>query len=157
MDESLAGITTVAEITKLRDQFKGEFQVPICKKCHEKGTCDHMTTAFSWDENGVLAQAQNLGGLYTGLYASCYAMPNMHSHASLTSAMQEEDKKPEEERKEQRRKEGDFSLMNAHVVLLLVLRSQSTLFELGLEQDIDACEKGMADSMGRCGTPHALQ
>src|SRR5437762_2388922 len=97
------GKTTVAQITEFRDKFKGEFQVPVCKKCHKKGTCEHMETAYSWDENGVLAQAQSLGDPYTTLYTSSYAMPNMHAHVSLTSAMQEYDKTSAEERTKQRR------------------------------------------------------
>src|SRR5205814_700014 len=103
------------------------------KKCRKKGTCEHMETAFSWHENGVLAQAQSLGDPYTTLYTSSYAMPNMHAHVSLTSAMQEYDKTSAEERTKQRRQEADFALMNAHPVLLLVIRSQNTLFELRLD------------------------
>jgi len=147
-DEGLAGNTTVAQITASRDEFKGEFQVPVCKKCHGKGTCSHMTTAFSWDEKGVLAQAQALGTSYTNLYMGCYAMPNMHAHVSFTSAMQEYDKKADKERKRQRQQEGDFALINAFAVLLLVIRSQNNLFGLGLEQDIKACEKEWSTAWG---------
>jgi hypothetical protein len=128
-----------------REMVKSEFQVPLCKKCHDKGTCQHMTTAFSWDENGVLAQAQDVGEPYTNFYLGAYGMPNMHAHVSLTSAMQEYDKKPDKERKTQRRHEADYALLNAHAVMLMVIRSQNDLFSLGLEQEIEACDKDWAE------------
>ncbi len=147
-DDKVAGTTTVAQIKQLREMVKPEFQVPICKECYEKGTCQHMTTAFSWDENGVQAQARDVGESYPHFYLGAYALPNMHVHVSLTSAMQQHDKKPDDERKTQRRNEADFALLNAHAVMLLVLRSQNDLFSLGLERDIEACEKDWVEVWG---------
>ncbi|MGH9632041.1 MAG: hypothetical protein ACRD7E_27365 [Bryobacteraceae bacterium] len=115
-----------------------EFQVELCKKCHATGI------AFSWDENGVVAQARDVGEPYTKFYLGAYSIPNMHVHVSLTSAMQEQDKKPDHERTEQRRQEADFALTNAHAVMLMVIRSQNNLFSLDLEKDIEACEKDWA-------------
>ena len=68
-------------------------------------------------------------------------MPNMHIHASLTSAMRESEKKPENERIVQRRKGADLSLLNAHAIILMVIRSQNDLFSLCLEYEIEACEQ----------------
>ncbi len=134
-DKMMAGTTTVAQIKEFREKVKPEFQVEICKKCHA------TDTAFSWDQNGVKAQVQDLGEPYKTFYLSAYAIPNMHVHVSLTSAMREYDKKPDHERAEQRRHEADFALTNAHAVMLMVIRSQNDLFSLDLEQDIEACEK----------------
>ena len=55
--------------------------------------------------------------------------------------MHEHDKKPDEERKAQRRSESDFALQNAHAIILMVIRSQNELFSLGLEDEIEACER----------------
>lgn len=143
-DEMMAGKTSVAQIIELREMVKAEFQIPVCKKCHKKGTCSHVTTAFSWDENGVLAQAQDAGERYKKFYLAAYAMPNMHAHVSLTSAMQVSEKKPDEERTTGRRREADFALLNAHAVMLMVIRSQNDLFSLDLEREIEGCEKEWA-------------
>lgn len=139
-NEAMGGKTTVAQMTEMRDKYKGEFEVPVCKKCAKNGTCTHTETAFSWDPNGVQGQAKALGAEYSNLYMGSYAIPNMHAHASLTSAMQEELKEPKQERDTQRHQAGDFALMSAHAVFLLVIRSQNTLFRLGLEEDLLACE-----------------
>jgi hypothetical protein len=141
-DKVMAGTTTVANIKKFRDMVKHEFQVEVCKRCHATGT------AFSWDERGVLSQAQDLGEPYTKFYLGGYAMPNMQVHVSLTSAMQGHDKEPEEERKQQRCNEADFALLNAHAVILMVIRSQNDLFSLGLEEEIEACEKNWTEAWG---------
>jgi hypothetical protein len=48
---------------------------------------------------------------------------------------------PSENRIEELRDEADFALMNATAMFILALRSQETLFSLGLESELDACEK----------------
>lgn len=83
-DRVMAATTTVAQIKEFREKIKLEFQVEVCKKCHTTGT------AFSWDENGVLAQAKDVGEPCTIFYLNAYTIPNMHVHASLTSAIQEQ-------------------------------------------------------------------
>jgi hypothetical protein len=150
-NDSMAGTTTVEKIKQFREMVKAEFQVPICDKCHKTGACPHMTTASSWDKSGVEAQAKNLGEPYTQFYLGAYAIPNMHVHVSLTSAMHEYDKTPDE-RKEQRRGDSDFAMLTAHAVMLLVIRSQNSFFSLGLELDIDACEKDWSEVWGPTAT-----
>lgn len=125
---------------------KPEFQVEVCKECHA------TATAFSWDEKGVLAQAQDVGEPYTKFYLGAYVMPNMYVHASLASAMQEHEKKPDYERKQLHRIQADFALLNAHAVMLMVIRSQNDLFSLGLEEEIEACEKGCKEVWQPVGT-----
>jgi len=141
---AMAGTTTVAQITEFREDVQCDFRVPVCRKCHKKGTCQHTEIAFSWDENGVHAQAQDVGEPHTKFYLSAYAMPLMHAHVSLTSAMQESNKAPEEDRQRERRKEADVALLTAHAFMLMVIRSQNDLFSLGLELEIEACEKDWA-------------
>jgi hypothetical protein len=140
-DKMMAGQTTVAQIKEFRKNIKSEFEVELCKKCHATGT------AFSWDPNGVVAQALDVGEPYTKFYFGAYAMPNMYVHVSLTSAMRDHDK-PDQERTEHRRREADFALVNAHAVILMVIRSQNNLFALDLEKDIEACEKDWAVVLG---------
>ena len=114
----------------------------MCKECH------HTGTAFSWDEKGVLAQVQDVGDPYGKFYLGSYAMPIMHSHASLTSALQESNKGPEEERVKQRRQEAEFALLNAWAMLLMIVPSQDALFSLGLEAEIEACENEWVEVWG---------
>src|SRR5262249_12267976 len=45
-DRAMSGTTSVAQITEFRGKYKEEFQVPVCKKCFEKGTCSHKNIAF---------------------------------------------------------------------------------------------------------------
>jgi hypothetical protein len=94
----------------------------------------------------VLAQVQDVGDPYGKFYLGSYAMPIMHTHASLTSALQES--RPEEERVKQRRQEAEFALLNAWAVLLMVIHSQDALFSLGLEAEIEACEREWVEVWG---------
>lgn len=134
-DDAMAGKTTVAQIKKSREMVKSKFQVPICRKCHEKGSCEHTQIAFSWDDKGVKDQALDVGKPYTDCFLSAYAKPLLEVHATLASAMQESNEAPEE---------SDTALLNAHAILLMVIRSQNDLFSLGLEPEIEACEKDWA-------------
>jgi len=126
-DKGMDGTTTVAKIKELREKYKSEFKRPV-----------------SWDEKGVLAQAQDVGEPYTTYYLGGYAMPNMNIHASLASAMQEYGEESDEVRKEQRRKQADYALFHAHAIILMVIRSQNDLFSLGLEGEIEACQSEFA-------------
>jgi Family of unknown function (DUF5677) len=116
-DEAMAPKTTVAQIRANREMVKPEFQVEVCRECHRKDT------AFSWDEKGVLAQVQDVGFPYDKLYLGAYTIPNIYVHASLASAFQESDA---------HHHEAEFALISATAVFLLVIRSQNTLFSLGL-------------------------
>jgi hypothetical protein len=131
-DKAMAPKTTAAQIREFREMVKPEFQVEVCKKCH------HVDTAFSWDKRDVLAQVQDVGDLYGHFYLGAYAMPNLHVHATLASVRRDI---PFEERVLDQRREADFALMNAMAVLLMVIRSQNTLFSLALEADVEACER----------------
>ena len=130
-DKAMGGRTTVKEITQLREEFKGDFQVEVCKECHR------MDTAFSWDKKDVLAQARDVGHPFDKFYLGSYAIPNMHVHASLTSAMHGAN--PSDTHADERLDEADFALMNAVQLFIMALRSQNTLFSLGLESDLDVC------------------
>jgi hypothetical protein len=138
-DEAMGKKTTAAQIREFREMVRPEFQVEICKECH------HKDTAFSWDKKDVLAQVQDVGSPYDKFYLGSYTIPNMHVHATLTSAMQEDVKVPPEDRIKQRQAEAEFALMNATAVLLMVIRSQNTLFSLGLEADLETCEQDLGD------------
>jgi Family of unknown function (DUF5677) len=131
-DKAMAPKTSAAQIREFREMVKPEFQVEVCKECHR------TDTAFSWDKRDVLAQVQDVGDPYGHFYLSSYTMPNMHVHATLTSAKRDDSL---EERIKDRRREADFALMNGMAVLLMVIRSQNTLFSLTLESDLEACER----------------
>ena len=41
--------------------------------------------------------------------------------------------------------DGDFALSLATAVFIQVMRAQNTLFELGLESDLDACDRSVIE------------
>src|SRR5438270_751338 len=68
-DEAMASETTADQIRQYREMVKPEFQVEVCRKCHDMGT------AFSWDEKGVLAQVQDIGDPYGKFYSRLLCDP----------------------------------------------------------------------------------
>jgi hypothetical protein len=121
---------TLGEQKKRYEQFKGEFEQTDCKTCNTK------RVAISWDID-IKSMVNKVGSPFDFLYFACYSMANLHVHATLASAFQDE---AVGETAEQRSiRDAEFAVMNAILVFLAVLQSQNNLFQLGLDQDIEAC------------------
>jgi len=123
-------IRPFGDFQKMYDEVKPEFQVTDCKKCGTK------RTAFSWDLD-VPAMVRKIGRPYDSLYIAAYALPNLHIHATLSSAFAREVVvgTPEEKNIDA----AEVSLIHAILILVLVLQSQSEIFSLGLEKETQAC------------------
>jgi hypothetical protein len=75
-------------------------------------------------------------------------MANLHVHATLASAFQDESVGETPEQRSVR--DAEFAVMNAILAFLAVLQSQNNLFQLGLEQDIDTVTR-ITRTCGRIG------
>jgi len=124
-NEAFAPSASVASIRQLYDRFRAEFP----------------GRAASWDV-GLNKMAKALGDPYDKYYLSSYTIPNFHVHATLASAL---DGTPKEIRAERNIQNADFALFNATACLLFVMREQNNLFHLGLEAEIEGCERDVID------------
>ena len=87
----------------------------------------------------------DLGDTYKTFYLGGYALPNLHIHATLANAMKEFNDADQTARFKRQQHEADYALMHATGILALVIRSQNTLFGLGLENDLEQCERDMRE------------
>src|SRR5687767_13424906 len=110
---------SLAEQKKRYEQFKPEFEQTDCKKCKTK------RVAIAWDID-VKSMVDKVGPPFDMLYVGCYALANLHVHATLASAFQDES--PIETSEERNIRDADFAVMNAVLVFLAVLQSQNNLF-----------------------------
>lgn len=120
----------LTECETLHDEVRPEFQVTDCKKCKTK------RLAFAWDVD-LAAMVRALGQPYQSLYMASYAIPNLHVHATATSAFSREPNfgTPEEKNVH----EAEVALIHATLILVLVLNSQSEVFSLELDAETKAC------------------
>ncbi len=128
---------TVEQFRESYQKVKPEFQTILCKKC------GHSGTAFSWDID-LASMVHKVGDSFRRFYLGAYVIPNFVIHATLASAFP--DRPNEEQMAERNRHEAEFALLNATSIFLLVIRSQNGLFSLNLGEDIDICEKDVADT-----------
>jgi len=116
---------------RMYDEVRTEFQVTECKKCKTQ------RLAFSWDTVDFASIVRMLGQPYQSLYMASYAIPNLHIHATATSAFSREPNVGTPEEKNIH--EAEVALIHATLILVLVLNSQSEVFSLGLDAETKAC------------------
>jgi hypothetical protein len=73
-------------------------------------------------------------------FLNAYAMPTRHIHATMTSGFDGQDREAPAAI-QNRRRECDLTLYTATSLFLLVMRMQNKIFCLGLDAELDACEK----------------
>jgi hypothetical protein len=128
---------SIAKVTERRNEVIEEFKVKDCEVCG-------VVAPMSWDTHSVGAMAKKAGDLYKALYLGGYAMPNLHVHATLTSAVRLEGL--DDKAAAIVRKRTAYSNMGqASAIMLLVLKEQNELFKLGLEDELEAAEKAIAE------------
>jgi hypothetical protein len=136
-NERMPPENSITSITERRDKVKDEFKVKEC------GVCG-MKAPMSWDKLSVEAMAKKAGDLYKALYLGGYALPNLHVHATLTSAVYLEGA-DETCAAGVRKYEAYSNMGQAAAIMLLVLKEQNALFKLGLDKELEAAEKAFAE------------
>ncbi len=128
---------SVAKITERRNEVKDEFKVEECEVCG-------MEAPMSWDKLSIGAMAKKAGPLYKAFYLGGYAIPNLHVHATLVSAVYLEGA-DEKTATAVRKYEAYSNMGQASAIVLFVLQEQNELFKLGLERELEAAEKAIAE------------
>jgi hypothetical protein len=120
----------LTEYQRMLDEVRPEFLVTDCKKCKTK------QLAFSWDID-LASMVRSLGQPYQSLYMAAYALPNLHVHATATSAFSHEPNFGTLE--EKNIDEAEVALIHATLILVLVLNTQSEVFSISLDADTKVC------------------
>jgi hypothetical protein len=84
-----------------------------------------------------------VGAPYDMYYLLAYTKANFEIHATLASALRE-DNKDQVARQAQRHRQADTALFCAAMLVVEVVRSQNTLFSLDLNDEIQVAEEAMA-------------
>ena len=121
----------LVEYRRMYNEVRPEFLVTDCKKCKTQ------RVAFSWDELDFASMVRALGKPYQDLYMAAYAIPNLHIHATATSAFSREPNVGTPEDKNIH--EAEVALIHATLIFVLVVNSQSETFSLGLDAETKAC------------------
>lgn len=127
------GSTNAAEIRRLREEVKHEFETKLCD-CGRKGI------AITWDID-FTSMALKVGDPYDKLYVPCYIIPNFHVHATAASIIHVHDA---DIRDFQNQRNAESALLNGATMLMLAAQSQNILFNLDLEAEIRMCDEVFA-------------
>jgi|SRR5579863_3291395 len=123
----------------MRSRFKAveeDFKQTNCNKCKTK------RLAITWDLD-VASMVHKVGEPYDKYYLGAYTNANLEIHATLASALRE-DNKDKDARRTQRREKADYALFCSAMLLVEVIRSQNTLFALKLDEELQATEDAVA-------------
>jgi hypothetical protein len=140
-DDALGPDTSAAAVRERYKQYKPEFQITGCAKCKT------ARTAVTWDLD-IPSMVNNVGPPYTNIFLMGYAIPNLHVHATLSSALKDfegERGQDLEARADRKREDGEFVVSLATGLFIQVMRNQNTLFSLGLDAALDACDQDLID------------
>jgi hypothetical protein len=124
-----------AEIKSRFEAVKADFQ-QHCQKCKTP------RLAMTWDLD-LASMVHKVGAPYDQYYLGAYTTPNLELHATLSSAMRE-DNKDKDARRTQLLNHADFALFCSQMLLVEVVRSQNALFSLNLDADLQATEDAVA-------------
>jgi hypothetical protein len=133
IDSAMNPENTVAEVHKRYEQYKGTFKATACEVCGVK-------TPPSWDID-LVSMIRQVGEPYESVFVLAYTNPNFQIHATLASAS------PHDEDREE--KDAKTALLVATELFLAAIRSQNTLFSLGLDPDIEARINELRDAQAR--------
>jgi hypothetical protein len=112
------------------DEVRPEFKVTDCRKC--KTTRD----AYSWDLD-LASIVRELGQPYQQFYLAAYALPNLHVHATATSAFARDVEVVDPDVRDVDAAES--ALIHATLILILVLNTESDVFSLDIDSETKAC------------------
>ncbi len=111
---------TAAETISRFKAVEKDFQQTDCKKCKSK------RIAFTWSMD-VPSMVHKVGEPYGMYFLGAYTNANLEIHATLASALRE-DNKDKDALRAQRREKADFALFCSALLMVEVVRSQNTLF-----------------------------
>jgi hypothetical protein len=118
------------------EKVRPEFLATLCKKCRT------TRVQANWDLD-VASMAAKVRKPYSELFVIAYTIPNFHIHATLASASSTW--KNDASRIKQQQGEAQLSLFAACHLFLLVIRSQSGIFSMRLDSEIEACEAELVE------------
>jgi hypothetical protein len=126
----------IEQIVGAYENTKEKYKEVVCKKC---GT---RRTRLSWSELDLLSMAREVG--FDGLYRECYYEPTLQTHSTVASlaarmTIKEDGQLLFDEGAQ--RTHADLALIGAHNVLIRVLDLENDHFKMGLEREIQECEK----------------
>jgi hypothetical protein len=127
---------TPADVTARFEAVKEDFQQTDCKKCGTK------RPSISWGVD-VASMVLKVGEPYTTYYLGAYTNANLLIHATAAAALRVSEK-DQARRLVDQRAEADFALFCASMLLVEVLRHQSELMSLSLDDEIQECENAIA-------------
>jgi hypothetical protein len=133
IDAAIGPPNTVAEIRERFNKYKGEFKATQCETCGVK-------KPPSWDID-LSSMVRQVGGPYTQVFLLANNSPNFLIHATLASATPRNDAGEESDAK--------TALMIATDLFIAVMQGQSTLFNLNLDNDLNACGKDLVDAQAQ--------
>jgi hypothetical protein len=125
-----------SEIRSRFEEVKQKFEQTDCKKCQTK------RLAITWDLD-VASMVAKVGTPYVQYYFMAYTNANLQIHATLASALREDNKDPDTRRRN-RQLEADTALFCATMLMIEVIREQNTLFELRLGDRAQSTQDAMA-------------
>lgn len=115
----------------LYNTYKGKFREPLCKKCNT------YRTRFSWSSLDLVSMARDVD--MEGLYFAAYYVPTLQSHATTSAIINRLEIKKDGHLSfdpEPQREWSDRALVAAHNVIIHVLLTQNTYFNLVLDDEI---------------------
>jgi excisionase family DNA binding protein len=134
-DAAMGPGNTAAEIRSRFDGVKAEFGQSGKKSKRKR-------PAVTWDLD-VASMVRKVGAPFDLYYLVAYTAANFEIHATLASAMRE-DNKDKNTRRAQRLRQADFTFFCSAMLLVEVIRSQNTLFALNLDNEIQATQDAVA-------------
>jgi excisionase family DNA binding protein len=135
-DVAMRAGRTAAEIRSRFEAVKADFQQTDCRKCRTK------RLAITWDLD-IASMVSKVGAPYDVYYLGAYTTPNLELHATLASAMRE-DNKDKDARRARRLNQADFALFCSAMLLVEVVRSENELLQLNLGDELQATEDAVA-------------
>jgi hypothetical protein len=115
-----------AQIRENYSQIKSLFEISDCGRCNTK------KTSHTWGDD-FASMARKVGEPYNKCYLVACSLPNLRLHATLASTRVEE--------ADDKAHSSEIALHMATVIILQVLKAQNSLFNLGIEAEINSIEE----------------
>jgi hypothetical protein len=122
-----------AEVLKEYDEVKDQFLEDLCRKC---GTKKPM---MSWTKLNVEAMAKAAKSPLADLYLTCYFVPTLQTHTTMGAIFARLNPLGESDtvfKAGPKREEAESVLQKAHFIILNMLNTQFSHFDLDIEDEL---------------------